>query len=167
MTVWSLGHGTGQLGYGKETFLLLQMAGILCFAAGIPISARWGDRGGTAPAMMIASVAIIAFGLLFAPLFVADAPMRVLLFLSLGFFFMGLTYGPCGTLLAQLYPVQVRYTGASLSFNLAGILGAAPAPYIASALAQRYGLAAVGAYLAAAAALSLVALALARRYLRH
>ena len=167
MTVWSLGHGTAALGYGKETFLLLQMAGILCFAAGIPISARWGDRGGTAPAMMVASVAIIGFGLLFSPLFVAHDPLRVLLFLSLGFFFMGLTYGPCGTLLAELYPVQVRYTGASLSFNLAGILGAAPAPYVASALAQRYGLVAVGGYLAAIAALSLLSLLLARRYLRR
>lgn len=167
MTVWSLGHGTTALGYGKETFLLLQMAGILCFAAGIPISAHWGDRGGTAPAMIVASVAIIGFGLLFSPLFVANDPVRVLLFLSLGFLFMGLTYGPCGTLLAELYPVQVRYTGASLSFNLAGILGAAPAPYIASALAQRYGLAAVGGYLAAVAAVSLVALVMARRYLQR
>ena len=45
---------------------------------------------------------------------------------------MGLTYGPCGTFLAEIYPVEVRYTGASLSFNLAGILGAAPAPYLAT-----------------------------------
>ncbi|HEY9256291.1 MAG TPA: MFS transporter, partial [Stenotrophomonas sp.] len=83
------------------------------------------------------------------------------------FFFMGLTYGPCGTLLAQLYPVPVRYTGASLSFNLAGILGAAPAPYIATGLAERYGLPAVGAYLALAAAVSLGALLLSRKYLER
>lgn len=165
MTVWALGHGTAKLGYPKEEFLLLQMAGIVFFALGIPVSARWGDRGGTAPAMIIASACIIAFGLCFAPLFVAGDALRVLGFLAVGFFFMGLTYGPCGTLLAQLYPVQVRYTGASLSFNLAGILGAAPAPYIATTLAERHGLAAVGAYLTVVAAVSLGALLLSRRYL--
>jgi len=165
MTVWALGHGTAALGYPKSQFLLLQMVGIVFFALGIPISARWGDRGGTAPAMIVASICIIAFGLCFAPLFVAGDALRVVLFLSVGFFFMGLTYGPCGTLLAQLYPVQVRYTGASLSFNLAGILGAAPAPYVATGLADRFGLAAVGAYLALVAAVSLGALLLSRRYL--
>ncbi len=77
---------------------------------------------------------------------------------------MGLTYGPCGTLLAELYPTEVRYTGASLSFNLAGILGAAPAPYVATQLAARYGVQSVGYYLGGAAVLSLVALVVARRW---
>jgi MFS family permease len=108
--------------------------------------------------MIVASVAIILFGLGFAPLFQAGQPWQVLAFLSLGFFFMGLTYGPCGTLLAELYPAPVRYTGASLSFNLAGIIGAAPAPYVASWLAQHYGLQWVGYYLSAAASLTLLAL---------
>ena len=79
--------------------------------------------------MLLATLAIFVFGLLFQPLFQAAHLWQVVGFLSLGLFLMGLTYGPCGTMLASLYPVQVRYTGASLSFNLAGILGAAPAPY--------------------------------------
>lgn len=66
-------------------------------------------------------------------------------------------------LLAELYPTEVRYTGASLSFNLASILGAAPAPYVATQLAARYGVQAVGYYLGGAAVLSLFALMLARR----
>ncbi|MFO3703408.1 MFS transporter [Xanthomonas codiaei] len=163
MTVFALGYGTKTLGYDKEQFLLLQMAGIVFFALGIPPSARFGDRHGAPLAMMLASIAIIAFGLAFAPLFQADHPLQVLAFLSLGFFFMGLTYGPCGTLLAQLYPTEVRYTGASLSFNLASILGAAPAPYVATQLAARYGVQAVGYYLGGAAVLSLIALMMARR----
>ncbi|MDR6673657.1 MFS transporter [Xanthomonas sp. 1678] len=158
MTVFALGYGTSALGYSREQFLLLQMVGILFFAAGIPLSAHFGDRRGTRLAMIVASVAIVLFGLGFAPLFQAGQPWQVLAFLSLGFFFMGLTYGPCGTLLAELYPVPVRYTGASLSFNLAGIIGAAPAPYVASWLAQHYGLQWVGYYLSAAALLTLLAL---------
>ena len=71
---------------------------------------------------------------------------------------MGCTYGPLGTALAQLFPTAVRYTGASLAFNLAGIIGASLAPYIATSLAVRYGLAYVGYYLCLAALLSFVAL---------
>jgi MFS family permease len=77
-------------------------------------------------------------------LFQPHSPWLVTAFLCLGLFLMGLTYGPCGTFLAEIYPVEVRYTGASLSFNLAGILGAAPAPYLATWLAERFGLVAVG-----------------------
>ena len=48
---------------------------------------------------------------------------------------MGCTYGALGTALAELFPTAVRYTGASLTFNLAGILGGSLAPYIATYLA--------------------------------
>lgn len=73
---------------------------------------------------------------------------------------MGLTYGPLGTALSSLFPTAVRYTGSSLSFNLAGIFGASLAPYIATWLATNRGLAYVGYYLSGAAALTLAALLL-------
>jgi metabolite-proton symporter len=167
MTVFALGYGTTALGYDKESFLLMQMVGILFFAAGIPVSALYGDRRDVRTAMIVASVAIFVFGLVFSSLFQAGHPGWVLLFLCVGFFAMGLTYGPCGTLLAQMYPVEVRYTGASLSFNLASIIGAAPAPYVATKLAGSYGLQAVGWYLAAAAVVTVLALAASRRWVRR
>ena len=49
---------------------------------------------------------------------------------------MGMTYGPLGTVLSELFPTAVRYTGSSLTFNLAGIFGASLAPYIATWLAR-------------------------------
>ncbi|MDG6745944.1 MFS transporter, partial [Staphylococcus aureus] len=69
MTVFSLGHGTAVLGYSREQFLLMQMAGMLFFALGIPLSARYGDRWGTQRTMIVASVLIVGFGVLFATLF--------------------------------------------------------------------------------------------------
>jgi hypothetical protein len=108
--------------------------------------------------MITATIMIIAFGILFAPLFVAGSMGGTLLFLVLGLGLMGITYGPLGTLLAEQFPAPVRYTGASLAFNLSGILGASLAPYIATWLAGRYGLASVGGYLAAAGVLTLIAL---------
>jgi metabolite-proton symporter len=158
MTVFALGWGTSALGYGREQFLLLQMLGVLCFAATIPLAAVYADRVGRRRAMIVATVGIIIFGLLFAPLFTAGSAWQVLLFLALGLGLMGLTYGPCGTLLADLFPTPVRYTGASLAFNLAGILGASPAPYIATRLAGSHGIGSVGVYLAAMSGLTLLAL---------
>jgi len=158
MTVFALSWGTSRLGYSREQFLILQMGGVLFFAAGIPVAALYADRKGRRRAMVVASVAIFVFGLLFAPLFSSGSAAGVLLFLALGLGIMGLTYGPCGTILAEMFPTEVRYTGASLAFNLAGIFGASLAPYVATRLAEQYGLAYVGYYLCGAAALTLLAL---------
>jgi len=76
----------------------------------------------------------------------------------LGLALMGFTYGPLGTVLSELFPTQVRYTGSSLTFNLAGIFGASLAPYAATWLATRFGLAFVGYYLSGVAALSVIGL---------
>jgi hypothetical protein len=108
--------------------------------------------------LLAATAAIGAFGLVFAPLFGSGSTLGVCTFMTLGLALMGCTYGPLGSTLAQLFPTAVRYTGTSLAFNLAGILGASLAPYIATALAVRYGLAYVGYYLTSAAVLTFVAL---------
>ncbi len=158
MTVFALSWGTSRLGYSREHFLMLQLAGVVCFAATIPISALYADRFGRRRTMLIASAGIAVFGLCFAPLFVAGSHIATLAFLMIGLGLMGLTYGPVGTLLAEQFPTAVRYTGASLAFNLAGIFGASLAPYIATWLGDRHGLASVGGYLAGAAVLSFIAL---------
>jgi MFS family permease len=71
---------------------------------------------------------------------------------------MGITYGPLGTTLSELFPTRIRYTGSSLAFNLAGIFGASLAPYIATWLARSYGLQSVGYYLAVASGLTILGL---------
>jgi metabolite-proton symporter len=160
MTVFSLSWGTTALGYSRSEFLVLQMIGVLFFALTIPISAVIADRYGRWPMLIAATLGIIAFGLVLAPLFGSGSTLGVLTFLSLGLALMGLTYGPLGTALAGLFPTQVRYTGASLTFNLAGIVGASLAPYLATWLAAHYGLAYVGYYLSVAGLLTLIALLL-------
>jgi MFS family permease len=122
------------------------------------VSALLADRRGCRPVLLVATAAIGVFGLVFAPLFGSGSVPGVCTFMALGLALMGLTYGPLGAALAQLFPTAVRYTGASLAFNLAGILGASLAPYIATSLAVHYGLAFVGYYLSSAAALTFVAL---------
>nr|WP_206370465.1 MFS transporter [Solimonas marina] len=161
MTVFALSWGTTALGYPRQQFLMIQLFGILFFAATIPWSAKLADRHGRRRTLMWVSGAIAVFGFVMAPMFQAGLP-GVMVTLAIGLALMGLTYGPLGTILSELFPTAVRYTGASLTFNLAGIVGASLAPYIATYLAKTYGLQAVGYYLAIAALVTLAALWLSR-----
>jgi metabolite-proton symporter len=159
LTVFCLSWGTSKLGYSRETFLVIQLVSILFFAATIPWSAQLADRHGRRLTLTVVTIAIIVYGLAFGPLLGAGT-IGVWLVSTVGMALMGLTYGPLGTILSELYPTAVRYTGASVSFNLAGIFGASLAPYVATWLAANHGLAAVGFYLSAAALITLVALRL-------
>jgi MFS family permease len=107
--------------------------------------------------MIAISVGIAVFGLFFARMFEAGHS-GALAMLIVGLSLMGLTYGPLGTVLSELFPTPVRYTGSSLAFSLAGILGASLTPYIATKLATVYGLQYVGYYLSAAAVLTICGL---------
>jgi len=156
MTVFALSWGTSVLGYSRNTFLVIQLVGVVFFAITIPISALIAERGRRSTLIWV-TVAIGVFGLLMAPLLTSGlvgATIAMIVGLSL----MGLTYGPLGTTLSELFPTRVRYTGSSLTFNLAGIFGASLAPYIATWLAQNYGLQFVGYYVVAAALLTLTGL---------
>jgi metabolite-proton symporter len=156
MTVFALSWGTTALGYSRARFLLMQLIGILFFAATIPIAAKLAERG-RRRVMIGVTIGIALFGLVLAPLFSAGITGAMLM-MVIGFSLTGLTYGPLGTLLSELFPTRVRYTGSSLAFSLAGILGASLAPYIAVWLAKNYGLRFVGFYLSAAAVLTLLGL---------
>jgi metabolite-proton symporter len=160
MTVFTLAWGTSVLGFTRDEFLRIQLVGVVCLAITIPVSARVAERG-RRPVLMAASIAIALFGLVMGRLFVAGTTGAVLT-LAIGLGLMGLTYGPLGTVLSELFPTAVRYTGSSLTFNLAGVFGASLAPYIATWLAHTYGLRYVGYYLTAAAILSLAGLILSR-----
>jgi MFS family permease len=82
--------------------------------------------------------------------------------MAIGMSLIGLSYGPLGTVLSELFPTAVRYTGSSLTYNFAGIFGASLAPYIATSLANAYGLQFVGYYLSVAALLTLAGLIVTR-----
>jgi metabolite-proton symporter len=160
MTVFALSWGTAALGYSREKFLVIQLFGILFFAAAIPIGGILAHRGRRRTLLWV-TLAIGVFGLIMAPLFAAGTTGAVVM-MALGLTLMGLTYGPLGTTLSELFPTAVRYTGSSLTFNFAGIFGASLAPYIATWLAKNYGLQYVGYYLSTAAALTLIGLFAAR-----
>ncbi len=164
MTVYSLGYGTMPkplgLGITRNDFLLMLMIGVVGFGVMVPIAGQLADAFGRRKTMICITLLMIVFALLFPTLLGSGSQALVMLFLLCGFVVMGLTFGPMGALLPELFPTEVRYTGASFSYNVASILGASVAPYIATWLATHYGLFYVGVYLASMAMLTLIALLL-------
>jgi MFS family permease len=160
MTVFALSWGTTALHYTRGRFLVIQMVGILFFAVTIPVSALLAERG-RRPVMLTVTALIGVFGLVLGPLFGAGLAGTVTM-MVVGLALMGMTYGPLGTVVSELFPTAVRYTGSSLAFSMAGIFGASLAPYAATWLATHFGLAYVGYYLTASAVLTFSGLLLVR-----
>ena len=158
MTVFMLNWNTKNLGFTNRDALLIQLFSVLFFALFIPISALAADKIGRRKMLIYTTIAIAIFGFFFSLFLTSNNIVLVTLFVCLGMSLMGFIYGPVGTFLSELFPTTVRYTGASLTFNLAGILGAAFAPMVAIKLAASYGIASVGMYLTFAACISLISL---------
>ncbi|WP_333871005.1 MFS transporter [Kosakonia cowanii] len=163
MTVYSMTFSTSPQGLGmprNEVLWMLMMA-VIGFGLMVPIAGLLADAYGRRKSMIVITTLIILFALfVFPPLLGSGSPALVMTYLLIGLSLMGLTFGPMGALLPELFPTEVRYTGASFSYNVSSILGASVAPYIATWLQANYGLMYVGFYLAAMAGLTLIALLL-------
>ena len=156
-TVFALGYGTATLGYTRPAFLLFECIAVCFMALGIALSGANADRFGRRPVLMAGMVVAFSLGGLLGPMLGSGSGAIVLAFLCLSLFTMGWIFGPMGALLPELFPTRVRYTGASVTYNLAGIVGASGAPYIAQRLVDWGGIAWVGAYLAVTAIISFLA----------
>ncbi len=159
-TVFALGYGTGVLGYERRTFLTFECVAALAMTLAILLAGHASDRFGRRPVLLAGYAFAALLGLAIGPMLGSGNTAAVLGFLCLGLFAMGWVFGPIGALLPELFPTQVRCTGASVSYNLGGILGAAGAPAFAQALLQWGGIGSVGLYLAVAAAISFAAVAM-------
>lgn len=166
-TAFALGYGVSTLGYARETFLGVQLGAIGFMALGIILAGWWADHSTARRVLMSGCVMTVFAGFLLGPMMESGSLWLVWGFLSIALMCMGFVYGPLGAFLPGLFPARVRYTGASMAFNLGGIIGGGLAPMAAQALADRGGLFPVGLYLSAAALISLVALAPLRREAHH
>jgi len=144
-----------------KAFLGVQLGAILFMAIGIYAAAWLSDRRYDERRVLMAGcVGTILAGLLMSPLMNSGSLVQVFLFLALSLTLMGFVYGPLGAWLPSLFPARVRYTGASMAFNVAGVLGGGLTPLVAQKLALYGGLLWVGLYSGGAALISLIALAL-------
>ncbi|PZU13071.1 MAG: MFS transporter [Sphingobium sp.] len=154
-TAFALGYGTTTLKIDRSIFLSLQLGAILFMAGSIVVAGWWADRSSPTRVLAWGCAGTIAMGIAFGPMIGTGALLPIFLILSLALFLMGFVYGPLGAYLPALFPIQLRYTGASFAFNLGGIIGGALAPIVATWLIAAQGVALVGLYMSVAAAISL------------
>ncbi|MGW8375117.1 MFS transporter [Streptomyces sp. ODS28] len=168
MTTFSLSYGRAAkdaavpgLGYSYTTFVLMMIFGVLFFAAFTLVSGPLADKYGRRVTLIWITAGIVVFGLVWVPL-LGLGTLGVVLWLVLGMSLMGMTFGPMGALLPELFPTSVRYTGSGIAYNVSSILGAAVAPFIAVALWEAGDGSPwlVGVYLSSMAVLTLISLLL-------
>ncbi len=157
-TAFALGYATTTLGVDRQVFLSLQLIAILAMALGIVLSGIWADRSSAGNVLTWGCVGAVASGFALTAGLGSGSLTGMFAGMAFMLFVMGFVYGPLGAWLPELFPARVRYTGVSLAFNMAGIIGGGLTPVAAQALATGQGLNAVGVYLAAMAGLSLLAL---------
>lgn len=156
-TVFCLSYGTTMLGIARTDFLGMLCVAILFMTLATPIAAKLSDRWGRKPVLLLSSALAVLAGFALDPLLTSGSIVQVTMFLCLALFLMGATFAPMGAYLPEQFPVELRYTGAGLAYQLGGILGASLAPYISQLLVVGGGLPWVGLYMSAAAFLSLTA----------
>lgn len=162
-TTFVLGYGTNTLGYTRGAFLQTQLIAILFMAAGIALAGWLSDRSTPARVLAGGCVGVVVVGGLLGPMVGAGSLFVIGAWLSFALLMMGFVYGPLGAWLPALFPARVRYTGASMGFNVGGVIGGGLTPSIAQALSIDYGLWSVGMVLAGAGVASLIGLALVPR----
>ena len=156
-TLSEAGYPMG-LGMPANTFTGLLLMSAIVFAIFISISGLYADKIGRRKWLIWTTVSILIFALCM-PLFLGNGtPTSVFAFLVIGMALMGMTFGPMAALLPELFPTEVRYSGASLAYNIASIIGATIAAMISLKINALYGLMGVGIYLAINAFLTLLAL---------
>lgn len=159
------GHATG-LGIPANTFTGILLAGAVVFGVFCLVAGKLADRFGRRHWLMAVTAAIMVFGLLMPQFLSHGTPASVLAFILVGMALMGCTFGPMAALLPELFPTEVRYSGASMAYNLASIVGASLPTLVAIDLNRSYGLWGVGLYLAGNGVVTMAALATSRETAR-
>jgi MFS family permease len=120
-------------------------------------SAAWSDRHGRRGVYMLGAVLGGLWAFVLFPLIDTGEFIWIALAISGGQVFLSMMYGPQAAFLAELFATHVRYSGASLGYQLGAIVGGALAPVIATALLAATGSTLfISAYIALASVITLV-----------
>ncbi|MBG6083932.1 MFS family permease [Zhihengliuella flava] len=151
------------LGIERPLFLTMLIIGVVFFGIFTVVSGPLAERFGRRKFLLWVTAGILVFGLAWS-LFFGPGTAAAMVGLIIGFTLMGFTFGPMAAILPELFPANVRYTGSAIAYNLASVIGAAPASFVAIALWQAGGgsTVLVGVYLGIAAIATLIALWLTR-----
>lgn len=145
-------------GFDRNFILAAVLAGLCAECAMVPIAGALADRFGRKRVFITGVVLTGVMGFVYFAGFATGSPIVITLVIILAFLPHGLQYGAEGALVAETFPAHLRYSGSSIGYQFASVLGGGVAPFIATALFNRdpSGFL-VAAYLALTALISLIA----------
>uniref|UniRef100_UPI0035E22CDB MFS transporter n=1 Tax=Janibacter limosus TaxID=53458 RepID=UPI0035E22CDB len=154
--VFLLSYGTAELGFSRDTMLFALIASVPLWMLGMALSAHYSDVLGRRTVYVGAAVGLLVVSAVFFPMVDSGSLPVLVVAEMLMAFFLGLTVGPQSAVFAELFPAAVRFSGASLAYQVGAILGGGLAPIIATRLFDSFGTsAAVTGYCVAASLISL------------
>lgn len=133
--VFVLSYGPQQLGISRDVILLALIAACVLDIFTVPAVAMLADRFGRRSTLLAGSVYMAAIAFPFFLLFNTGSPWLILLAMVLVITIgHAVTYSAIAGFLAELFPARLRYTGASVAYQVGGTIASGPAPFIAAAL---------------------------------
>lgn len=158
-TTFLIAYGTNPAGLAlsRGTMLSAVLIGAVLMIPVILLAAAYSDRHGRRGIFIAGAVLVGVWGFVLFPLIETKSYPLIVIAIAVGEMFFGIMYGPQAAFLAEMFSTRVRYSGASLGYQLGAILGGALAPIIATALVARFQSAfAVSVYIALACAITVV-----------
>ncbi|WP_438721986.1 MFS transporter [Bartonella rochalimae] len=155
VTTYLLSYSTNHLQLSFNQALQVEMIGAVFFGIFTVLTGKIANHVNRRNLMIWVTIAtgIYSFAI---PYFFDNGILGICAMSVIGLSLMGMTYSQIGAVLSSAYPTEVRYSGVSITFNLAGILGAAVAPYIAEYLVQHFSVSYISYYLFVSSFISLV-----------
>jgi metabolite-proton symporter len=158
-TLYILTFLTANLGLPRSVGLNAVLIGSAVQVALIPLFGALSDRYGRRPVYALGAVSAAVWAFVFFPLLSTRSPVVIVLATVVALITHAAMYGPQAAFIAELFSTELRYSGASMGYQIAGVLGGGIAPLVSIALAGATGTAfAVAFYVLAMVALTLVAL---------
>ncbi|MDF7775377.1 MFS transporter [Sphingomonas sp. AOB5] len=158
---YAVAYGTTTMGLSRETMLAAVMIGSVAMIPALILCGALSDRFGRRGIFMLGAILSGAWAFAVFPLIDSQSPVAVTVAIAVALIFVAFMYGPQAALFAELFPREVRYSGASLGYQIGTLAGGGFAPIIATALFAHYQTTlSISVYLAATCVVSLVCIIL-------